>query len=190
MVHGVAGRKALQGKEFDAMFLLLVVAGNETTRSALALSLDALLDRPAGWDQLRALGPDGLDRATEELLRFTTPLHHFRRTAVQDTELSGRPIRAGDKVVVWYPAGNRDDTVFDRPDELDLTRDPNPHLTFGRGGPHRCLGEHLARLELRITLEELLRRVDRLHRTAPADRVRSNFVNGLKTLPVRASRIS
>jgi cytochrome P450 len=188
LVHGGNGREPLRGRDFDAMFLLLVVAGNETTRSALSLGLDTFMDHPDQWQLLRRLGPSAVPSATEELLRWTTPLHHFRRTATRDTTLSGRPIAAGDKVVVWYPSANRDETVFERPDVLDITRDPNPHVSFGRGGPHRCVGEHLARLEIQITLEELLARVDRFERAGSPTRVRSNFVHGLKSLPVTAIR--
>jgi len=190
LVNGARGRDRLVGRDFDAMFLLLVVAGNETTRSALALGLDAFLDHPDQWARLqRRYAEDGeqaLVAATEEVLRWTTPLHHFRRTATRDTVLRGRPIAAGDKVVIWFPSGNRDEAVFERPEEFDVTRDPNPHLAFGRGGPHRCIGEHLARLEVQLTLEELLRRVHRLERTGRPRRVRSNFVHGLKSLPVHA----
>jgi len=186
LVHGTSGPPPLAGRDFDAMFLLLVVAGNETTRSALALGVQAFLDHPQEWERLRRLGPQALPAATEEVLRFTTPLHHFRRTATRDATLAGRPIAAGDKVVVWYPSANRDGTVFADPDRFDVARDPNPHVSFGRGGPHRCVGEHLARLEIRITLEELLLRVRHLEQAGPASRVRSTFVNGLKALPVRA----
>ena len=186
LVNGARGRDRLVGRDFDAMFLLLVVAGNETTRSALSLGVQAFLDHPQEWERLRRLGPQALPAATEEVLRFTTPLHHFRRTATRDATLAGRPIAAGDKVVVWYPSANRDGTVFADPDRFDVARDPNPHVSFGRGGPHRCVGEHLARLEIRITLEELLLRVRHLEQAGPASRVRSTFVNGLKALPVRA----
>lgn len=171
--------------EFQAMFLLLLVAGNETTRSALSLGIQALVAHPAQWELLRA-GAD-LDRAVEEILRWTTPLHHFRRTATRDTELRGRHIRAGDKVVIWYTSANRDENVFRAPYDFDITRDPNPHLAFGRGGPHRCLGEHLARVEIRLVLEEFLALGVTLHADGPARRVRSNFTNGLKSLPVRVS---
>ncbi len=188
LVHGRSSREPLTGKDFDAMFLLLVVAGNETTRSAISLGLDALIDHPDQWERLRSADAVGFERATDELLRYTTPLHHFRRTATVDTVLAGRPIAAGDKVVVWYPAGNRDETVFADPHVLDLTRNPNPHLAFGRGGPHRCIGEHLARLEVRILLQELVRRISRLERAGATRRVRSNFVHGLKSLPVRVIR--
>ena len=191
LATGARGRDPLVGRDFDAMFLLLVVAGNETTRSALALGLDTFLDHPDQWALLlqRRYAQDGeeaLVTAAEEVLRWTTPLHHFRRTATRDSVLRGRPISAGDKVVIWFPSGNRDEAVFERPDEFYVTRDPNPHLAFGRGGPHRCIGEHLARLEVQITLEELLRRIHRLERTGHARRVRSNFVHGLKSLPVHA----
>jgi cytochrome P450 len=185
LVEGsVAGRRLGQ-REIDAMFLLRVVAGNETTRQALALGVAALLEHP---DQLALL--DGADehtwrRAVEELLRWTTPLHHFRRTATRDVELAGTQIPAGDKVVVWYTSANRDEAVFDDPYRLDLRRSPNPHTTFGRGGPHRCLGEHLARLEVRVVLQELAGVLGRLEVDGAPVRIRSNFTNGLKRLPVR-----
>ncbi len=179
-------RAALEGRDFDAMFLLLVVAGNETTRSAIALSLQTLMAQPQHWETLRSADDEALDRAVEELLRWTTPLHHFRRTATRATSLSGVEIAAGDKVVVWYSSGNRDERAFTDPDRLDLTRRDNPQLSFGRGGPHRCVGEHLARLELKIVLRHLVDRFDRLEPHGPGRRVRSNFVNGLKSLPARA----
>ena len=185
LVHGIAGRDPLLGKDFDAMFLLLVVAGNETTRSALGLGLDALLDHPEQWRRLQQLGPAAVESATEEVLRWTTPLNNFRRTATRDTTLAGQPIAEGDKVVIWYPSANRDETIFVNPDVFDITRQTNPHVSFGRGGPHRCIGEHLARVEIQITLEELAKRVDRFERAGAARRVRSNFVHGLKSLPVR-----
>ncbi|MQY02691.1 cytochrome P450 [Actinomadura macrotermitis] len=174
----------LTGQEEDAMFLLLIVAGNETTRSALSLGVQAFLEHPGEWERLRER-PDLLDSAVEEVLRWTTPLHHFRRTATRDAVLRGRRIRAGDKVVVWYTSANRDEAVFKDPYAFDVGRYPNPQIAFGRGGPHRCLGEHLARLEIRTVLAELLRRGVRLEAAGPAARIRSNFTNGLKRLPVR-----
>jgi cytochrome P450 len=187
LVHGTGGQPPLRDRDFDAMFLLLVVAGNETTRSAISLGLQAFAEHPDQWELLRRLGPDAVPAATEEVLRWTTPLHHFRRTATRDAALSGHPIAAGDKVVIWYPSANRDERVFDDPDVFDVTRDPNPQVSFGRGGPHRCVGEHLARLEIRITLEELLPRVAGFRAAGPAPRVRSNFVHGLKALPLAIS---
>jgi cytochrome P450 len=187
LVHGAIGGQPLPQREIDVMFLLLVVAGNETTRQAIALGVQALLDHPG---QIAALG-DADDRgwrlAVEELLRWTTPLHHFRRTATRDVELGGSRIAAGDKVVVWYTSANRDEDVFLDPYRLDLRRSPNPHTTFGRGGPHRCLGEHLARLELKVLLQEMLPVLPRLEPDGPPARIRSNFTNGLKRFPVRVS---
>lgn len=114
-------------------------------------------------------------------------MHHFRRTATRDVELSGQSIAAGDKVVVWYTSANRDQAVFPDPYRLDLRRSPNPHTTFGRGGPHRCLGEQLARLELQAVLHELLPALPRLQPDGAPARIRSNFTNGLKRFPVRVT---
>jgi len=177
------GGEALSQADYDAMFLLLVVAGNETTRSALALGIEAVARHPEQWRRLRD-GAD-LEVATEEILRWSTPLHHFRRTATRDAVLRGRHILAGDKVVIWYTSANRDDEVFADPYRFDVARSPNPQISFGLGGPHRCLGEHLARLEIRVVLAELLGKVSRLELAGPPDRIRSNFTNGLKSLPVR-----
>jgi cytochrome P450 len=185
LVQGRSNSRPLAPRELDAMFLLLVVAGNETTRSALALGIQAFAEHPDQWDRARAVGLDGLPAVVEEVLRFTTLLHHFRRTATRDVELRGRQIAAQDKVVVWFTAANRDEEVFDEPDQFDVTRHPNPHVAFGRGGPHRCIGEHLARLEIRVAIEELLRRTERIEVTGKPERVRSNFTNSLKSLPVR-----
>ena len=185
LVHGTIGGRPLPQREIDAMFLLLVVAGNETTRQAIALGVQALLDHPGQIAVLHSAGDRGWRTAVEELLRWTTPLHHFRRTATRDAELGRSKIAAGDKVVVWYTSANRDENVFQDPYRLDLRRSPNPHTTFGRGGPHRCLGEHLARLELRVLLQELLPVLPRLKPDGEPARIRSNFTNGLKHLPVR-----
>ena len=185
LVHGAIDGHSLEQREIDAMFLLLVVAGNETTRQAIALSAQALLQHRDQMEVLETAGEADWRVAVEELLRWSTPLHHFRRTATVSTELGGRTIAEGDKVVVWYTSANRDESVFDEPYRLDLRRRPNPHTTFGRAGPHRCLGEHLARLEVRVVLQEMLRVLPRLEFDGDALRVRSNFVNGLKRLPVR-----
>jgi cytochrome P450 len=185
LVHGSLGGAPLPPHEIDVMFLLLVVAGNETTRQAIALGVQALLDHPDQVAVLQEADDRGWRLAIEELLRWTTPLHHFRRTATRAAELGGKTIAAGDKVVVWYTSANRDEAVFGDPYRLDLRRSPNPHTTFGRGGPHRCLGEHLARLELRVLLRELLPVLPRLEPDGPPARIRSNFANGLKRFPVR-----
>ncbi len=169
--------------DFDNYFLLLVVAGNETTRQAISHAMKALMDHP---DQLAFLrdNPGRSQVAVEELLRFASPVYHFRRTATRDVELGGRQIKAGDKVVMWFASGNRDDEVFPDPYRLDLTRYPNEHMTFGRG-PHGCLGAQLARLEIRIMFETLLPRLASIEQTGDIVRVRSNFVNGIKRFPVR-----
>ncbi len=185
LVQGTIGGRPLPRREIDAMFLLLVVAGNETTRQAVALGVQALLDHPDQIAILHGADDRGWRTAVEELLRWTTPLHHFRRTATRDVQLGRSRIAAGDKVVVWYTSANRDENVFRDPYRLDLRRSPNPHTTFGRGGPHRCLGEHLARLELRVLLQELLPVLPRLEPDGKPERIRSNFTNGLKRFPVR-----
>jgi cytochrome P450 len=185
LVQASLGGQPLETREIDAMFLLLVVAGNETTRQAIALGIQALMDHPDQVAVLADLDDSGRRTAVEELLRWTTPLHHFRRTATRDVELRGKAIAAGEKVVVWYTSANRDESVFEHPYQLNLRRRPNPHTTFGRGGPHHCLGEHLARMELRVLLEELRGVLPRLETDGEAIRIRSNFTNGLKRLPVR-----
>jgi len=126
-----------------------------------------------------------LGTAVEEVLRWSTPFLHFRRTATEDVELRGQSIRAGEKVVLWYASANHDEDEFTDPHRFDIGRDPNAHVTFGGGGPHFCLGAHLARLEIRIVLEELLDRVPGIEQAGPAERMRSNWTNGLKRLPVR-----
>jgi cytochrome P450 len=187
LVQGAIGGRPLPQREIDVMFLLLVVAGNETTRQAIALGVQALLDHPRQAAVLQHADDRGWRLAVEELLRWTTPLHHFRRTATRDVELNGSTIGAGDKVVIWYTSANRDEKVFPDPYRLDLRRSPNPHTTFGRGGPHRCLGEHLARLELRVLLRELLPVLPRLEPDGQPVRIRSNFTNGLKRFPVKVT---
>ncbi|HLJ02600.1 MAG TPA: cytochrome P450 [Solirubrobacteraceae bacterium] len=175
----------LSQREMDVYFVLLATAGNETTRHTITHGLVALLEHPQQLSRLRE-DPAGLGKtATEEMLRWATPVHHFRRTAAVDTELGGRSIAAGDKVTTWFVSGNRDETVFEEPDRFDISRTPNPHMTFGPGGIHHCLGAHLAKLEIRITFEELLKRGVEIELTGPPERLRSNFFHGVKRLPVR-----
>lgn len=171
----------LDDVEFAMFWLLLVVAGNETTRNTLSASVIALVEQDL-WGWLRD-HPEHLGTAVEELIRHTSAVMHFRRTATCDTELGGQEIRAGDKVVIWYAAANRDPAVFADPDSLDLTRDPNRHVGFGVG-PHFCLGSHLARMQLRTMLAELLRRYDRVEITGEVERVHSNFIAGIRHLPL------
>jgi cytochrome P450 len=170
--------------DLDNFFSILVVAGNETTRIAIAQGVLAFCLYPGQWDRLRA-DPALLDTATDEVIRWSCPTHFMRRTAAVDTQLGRAAIRAGDKVVLWYVSGNRDEAEFDRPEVFDVGRDPNRHLSFGRGGPHLCLGVHLARLEVKVVLAALARRVSRFELAGEPRRIRSNFTNGLKALPVR-----
>jgi cytochrome P450 len=172
--------------EFKNFFTLMMVAGNETTRHTISHGLIYLLDHPTQMEQLRD-DPGGLsDLATEEILRASSVTMHFRRTATEAVEMRGRAIEPGDRVVMWYPSANHDEEVFDRPFEFDIQRRPNDHLTFGTGR-HVCLGASLARLEVRVVFEELLRRAATIDITGAPDRLRSNFINGIKHLPVRVA---
>ncbi|QXJ26416.1 cytochrome P450 [Actinomadura graeca] len=175
--------EALTERDFDNYFLLLVVAGNETTRHAITHSMRALIDHPGQAARLRD-DPDLMPTAVEEFLRWASPVYHFRRTATRDTEVGGTAIREGDKVVLWFASGNRDEDVFTDPHRFDVARTPNDHITFGKGGPHFCMGAALARLEMRIMFEELLPRLAGIRYAGEPRRVRSNFVNGIKEMPV------
>ncbi|HZU78101.1 MAG TPA: cytochrome P450, partial [Dehalococcoidia bacterium] len=162
---------------------LLIVAGNETTRNATSGGMLALIEHP---DQRRLLleDPALLPGAVEEILRWTSPVLHMARVCTADTELRGQTIRAGQKVVLWYPSANRDEDVFPDGDVFDVRRTPNDHLAFGIG-EHFCLGAGLARLELRVMFEELLRRMPDIELSGPVERLRSNFIGGIKHMPVR-----
>jgi len=176
----------LTERDFHTNFLLLVVAGNETTRHTISHTMNNLINNP---DQLAYLqeNPDMIPWAVEEFLRFASPVYHFRRTTTRDVEIEGVTIEKGQKVVPWFAAGNRDDKVFDRANAMDVTRNPNEHMTFGRGGPHMCLGNALARIELRVMFEDLIGRVDSVERTGDIDFLRSNFVHGIKRMPVKVN---
>jgi cytochrome P450 len=174
----------LSETDLDNFFSILVVAGNETTRIAIAQGVLAFCEHPDQWARLRA-DPSLAASAAEEVLRWTCPTHFMRRTAAADTELGGARIRAGDKVVLWYVSGNRDEAEFDAPERFDVGRSPNRHLSFGRGGPHLCLGAHLARLEVEVVLSALAQRVAAFELAGAPRRIRSNFTNGLRQLPVR-----
>jgi cytochrome P450 len=164
--------------------LLLSVAGNETTRNAASGGMLAFLEHPEQWTRLRE-DPSLTSTAVEEIVRWVTPVNLFRRTAMRDTELRGRRVKEGDKVVVFYGSANRDQEVFASPGEFDVTRTPNPHIGFGGGGPHFCLGAHLARLELRVLFETLLDSAPNIELSGNVRRLRSNFINGIKEMPVR-----
>jgi cholest-4-en-3-one 26-monooxygenase len=175
--------EALTSDEFDLFFLLLIVAGNETTRNAAAGGMLALFEHPDQWQRL-VKDPGLIPTAAEEIVRWVSPVNLFRRTALRDTDLGGKQIAAGDKVVVFYSSANRDESVFALPGQFDVARDPNPHVGFGGGGPHFCLGRHLAALELRILLQALTERMPRIRLGAEPSRLRSNFINGIKHMPV------
>ncbi|MFJ5530615.1 cytochrome P450 [Streptomyces sp. NPDC093261] len=170
----------LSGRELEMFFFLLTIAGNDTVRAAAPGGLLALAEHPEAYHAMRE-HPDRLPLAVEELLRWHPPVLSFRRTAARDTELTGRRIRAGDKVVVFHASANRDERVFTAPDRLDPFRTPNPHVSFG-DGPHVCLGAHFARLQLRVLYEEALRALAAPRLAAPPGRLVSNFINGVKSL--------
>jgi len=174
--------------DLDNFFSIMVIAGNETTRIAIAQGVLAFIEHQDQWTRL-AEDPDGrAGTAADEVVRWTCPTHFMRRTATRDTELGGAHIKEGDKVILWYVSGNRDETEFAEPDTFDVGRAPNRHLSFGRGGPHLCLGVHLAKLEVSIVLAALARRITRFELAGPPQRIRSNFTNGLRELPVRITR--
>lgn len=179
----VDGRR-LEDMEFLLFFLLLIDAGGDTTRNLLSGGLLALMEHP---DQYRWLMEDlegRLPSAREELLRWASPVIYMRRTAKRDTELAGQQIREGDKVVMYFGSANRDPAAFDRPDVLDLSRADNPHMAFGNG-PHVCLGQHLARIEIDAMLREVLTRMKDFELAAPVEWLASNFISGPKAMPLR-----
>lgn len=182
LVHSRIGDEPIGDIELVSYFLILTSAGHDTTRNALAGGLHALLDHP---EQLELLRED-LSRcatAADEIIRWTSPVIQFCRTPTEDVELGGRQIKAGETLAMFYPSANRDADVFDRPDDFLVTRDPNPHLGLGVG-EHYCLGAHLARTELRILLEELVPRLERIERAGPVERTAAAFVGGVKHLPI------
>jgi cytochrome P450 len=176
----------LSDRDFHTNFLLLVVAGNETTRHTITHTMNNLMNNP---DQLALLQehPELIPWAVEEFLRFASPVYHFRRTVTKDVEFSGQFLKEGEKIVTWFASGNRDPGVFENPNAMDVTRNPNEHMSFGRGGPHMCLGNSLARLELRVMFEDLIGRVSSMKRTGEVDFLRSNFVHGIKRMPVEVT---
>ena len=185
LVHAEVDEETLTTEELASFFILLVVAGNETTRNAIAHGVYALSqfpDQQARWrNDFDGLAP----RAVEEIVRWATPVQHFRRTVTTDgARLGDHEFAAGDKVVLWYGAANRDPEVFADPDAFDVGRTPNDHVGFGGPGPHYCLGAHLARREMTVMFREMFERLPDLAPTAEPDRLRSNFIDGIKHLPV------
>ena len=184
MMNAEVDGERLTAQEFGSFFILLVVAGNETTRNAISHGMKLLTDNP---DQ-RRIWFDNFDThtrsAVEEIVRFATPVIHFRRTVIQDTDINGFPVKAGDKVVMWYASGNRDERVYENPDAFDVRRDINPpQVGFGAGGPHFCLGANLARREIAVMFDEIRRRLPNLRITGEPAYLQSNFINGIKRMP-------
>jgi cytochrome P450 len=175
--------KPLAPRELLSYYFLLVVAGNETTRNATTGGLMALVENPAELEKLRR-DPSLIDSAVEEIVRWTTPVIQFCRTATEDFELRGQKIQSGQSVCLFYPSANRDEEVFERPFEFRVDREPNDHLGFGIG-EHVCLGANLARLELRAIFEQLARRLEFAELAGKPERLRSSFVGGIKRLPIR-----
>ncbi|MGB3733740.1 MAG: cytochrome P450 [Ilumatobacter sp.] len=174
----------LTDHQFNNFFTLLVAAGNDTTRYTMTHGLWTMMNHPQLWETWKN-DPSLTPTAIEEIMRTSAVTMHFRRTATRDVELRGRQIKAGDKVVLWFNSANHDAEQFEHPFRFDLARDPNDHMTFGRGGPHFCLGAWLARMEVRLVFEELFKRIDHFEPAGDLDRLRSNFIAGIKRLPVR-----
>jgi len=174
----------LTDHEFNNFVTLLVAAGNDTTRYTMTHGLWTLLNHPRLWDAWKA-DPTLTPTAVEEILRASSVTMHFRRTATRDIEMRGANIKAGDKVAIWFLSANHDADGFERPFRFDLARESNDHMTFGRNGPHLCLGAWLARMEVRLVFEELLKRVDRFELNGEIRHLRSNFIAGIKYLPVK-----
>jgi cholest-4-en-3-one 26-monooxygenase len=179
----VEGEK-LSELEFDMFMLLLSVAGNETTRNTTAWGMWALMQNPEQYASLRENLDTQLDPAIEEILRWASPVYHFRRTATAPAEIHGQEIAAGDRVVMWYISANRDEAVFDDPFRFDITRQPAEQVAFGGGGHHFCLGANLARMELKLIFQEVLERIPDMHLVAEPDVLRSNFIGGVKHMAV------
>ena len=176
---------SLSELEFDMFMLLLTVAGNETTRNTTAWGMWALMQNPDQYALLRGDIDGKLDNAIEEILRWATPVYHFRRTALADTEIHGQEIKAGDKVVMWHTSADRDESVFEDPYRFDIERaNAEDHIAFGGGGQHFCLGANLARMELKLIFQEILERIPDMRVAGDVEILRSNFIGGVKHLPV------
>lgn len=186
LCHSEVDGENLSRAEFNAFFLLLSVAGNETTRNAITGGLLALLENPEQIQKLRD-NPELIDSATEEILRWVTPVNYFRRTATRDMNFHGVEIKENDKVIMHYHAANRDPRHFPNPMSFDISRSPNEHLAFGVG-EHFCLGASLARMEIKVLFSALIKRFNRLEIAGDQRRLRSNFINGVKELPIRLTR--
>ena len=183
IVHAQVDGRRLDALDFQLFFLLLIDAGGDTTRNLVAGGLHALLETPPALAALRA-DPSLIPGARDELLRWVSPVIYMRRTALEDTEIAGRRIRAGDKVVRYFGAANRDPRQFAAADGLDITRSPNPHIAFGAGA-HVCLGQHIARVEIDCMLAEVLERMHDIELAGPPEWLASNFISGIRRMPIR-----
>jgi cytochrome P450 len=183
LVNANIDGESLTDQELGSFFILLVVAGNETTRNAIAHGLKLFTLNPGQRELLLGDFERYIPGAVEEIVRYSSPVIWMRRTVTRDTELNGHDFKAGDKLLLYYWSANRDETVFTDPEVFDITRDPNPHIGFGGPGPHFCLGAHLARREISVMFRELFRRVPNIRSSAPPDRLLSSFINGIKHLP-------
>ena len=173
----------LSSFELELFFLLLTVAGNETTRNLISGAMATFFEHPDQWEMLRkdrSLLPD----AVEEMLRFVTPVMNFRRQTTAEFELGGQKIEADSKVVFFHISANRDELAFENPQTFDITRNPNPHMAFGAGGPHFCLGANLARMEIRVMFEHLLDRMPDMELAGEVQRLQSAFISGVKHIPI------
>jgi cytochrome P450 len=178
----------LNDLEFNMFFLLLINAGGDTTRNLVAAGILAMMEHPDQQARLAA-EPSLLPTAIEEMLRYTSPVTAFVRTATKDTSLRGIPVKAGDRAAMFYPSANRDESRFADPDRFDIARAPNPHLAFGGGGTHFCLGANLARVEATAIIPEVLSRMKGLELAGPVERVRSNLMNGIHSMPVKFTAV-
>jgi cytochrome P450 len=185
LMHAEVDGDRLTSQEFGSFFILLVVAGNETTRNAISHGMKALTEHPEQKEIWRRDFEAVSPTAVEEIVRWATPVIHFRRTATRDVEVGGTKIREGEKVVLWYNSANRDERAFPDPYRFDVRRTPNEHVAFGAGGPHFCLGANLARREIKVMFEELFRRLPDIEVSGPADMLFSAFIHGIKRMPCR-----
>ncbi len=183
LVEAELDGEKLDNAELNLFFISLIVAGNETTRNLLNHSLVAIVEHPDQAQRLRD-DPSLWDTAVDEMLRWGTSITNFRRTATRDTEIRGVPIAAGDKVVIYYASANRDEDVFEDPHRFDVGRTPNDHVTFGGGGVHYCLGASLAKAEIRAVMRQIVERLPAIAVDGPVDRLTSDFVDGIKRMPV------
>jgi cytochrome P450 len=185
LVNAEVDGDQLTDEDFQWFFLLLVNAGGDTTRNLLAAGLQLLFEHPDQRAKLMSNLDGHLATAIEEMLRFSTPVSHFKRTVMEDTTIRGQHIKAGERVVMFYGSANRDEDIFESPNTFDITRDPNPHVAFGAGGPHLCLGMHVARVELAVMFKELLTLMPNIRSDGEFERMHSSFIAGIHSMPVK-----